>query len=171
VNLTDRQIASRAGAGDVAAFAQFVERYRAPLISYVYGLTGRREDSEELAQEAFCRVWEKLPTLRQPDRLVSWLYRIAHHLAVSACRRPSPASLTADPPAGGEGRADPRADVHRAVGELPEDHRVVVSLRHFGGMSHEEIARALNIPAGTVRSRLSRAYDRLRPLLAHLLED
>jgi RNA polymerase sigma-70 factor (ECF subfamily) len=171
VNLTDRQIASRAGSGDVAAFAQLVERYRAPLIGYVYGLTGRREDSEELAQEAFCRVWEKLPTLRRPDRLVGWLYRIAHNLAVSASRRPSLASLTAEPPAGGEGRADPAADVHRAVADLPEDHRVVVSLRHFGGMSHEEIARALNIPAGTVRSRLSRAYDRLRPLLAHLLED
>ena len=172
MNLTDRQIASRAGAGDVAAFAQFVERYRAPLISYVYGLTGRREDSEELAQEAFCRVWEKLPTLRQPDRLVSWLYRIAHNLAVSAARRPRAAALAHEP-----ARAtvsvpkDPTYEVHRAVAGLPEPQRVVVSLRHFAGLSHEAIALALTIPAGTVRSRLSRAYERLRPLLAHLLEE
>ena len=170
MSLTDRQIACRAGEGDVAAFVQFVGRYRAPLISYVYGLTGRHEDAEELAQEAFCRAWEKLPTLRQPDRLVSWLYRVAHNLAVSEGRRPRPVTLPAEP-AADPPRDDPGADVHRAVAGLSEEHRTVVALRHFAGLSHEEIARALGVPAGTVRSRLSRAYDRLRPLLAHLLED
>jgi RNA polymerase sigma-70 factor (ECF subfamily) len=169
VNLTDRQIAFRAGNGDAATFAQFVERYRAPLISYVYGLTGQRDDAEELAQEAFCRVWEKLPTLRDRDRLVSWLYRIAHNLAVSAGRRPRLAALSSEPHHAPP-RDDPSADVHRAVAALPEQHRVVVSLRHFAGLSHEEIAHTLDVPAGTVRSRLSRAYERLRPLLAHLLE-
>src|SRR4051794_39692694 len=113
MNLTDRQIAAQAGTGDRAAFVQFVERYRAPLISYIFGLTGQRDDAEELAQEAFCRVWEKLPTLRQPDRLVSWLYRIAHNLAVSAVRRPRLAALTGDGPAAAGERADPSADVHR----------------------------------------------------------
>ena len=169
MSLTDRQIACRAGEGDVAAFVQFVGRYRAPLISYVYGLTGRREDAEELAQEAFCRAWEKLPALRQPERLVSWLYRVAHNLAVSEGRRPRPVTLPAEP-AADPPRDDPGADVHGAVARLSEEHRVVVSLRHFTGLSHEEIARVLGVPAGTVRSRLSRAYDRLRPLLAHLLE-
>src|SRR5579862_9487016 len=82
VNLTDQQIAARAGVGDVTAFVQLVERYRAPLIAYVFALTGRRDEAEELAQDAFCRVWEKLPTLCRKDRLVGWLYRIAHNLAV-----------------------------------------------------------------------------------------
>ena len=170
VTLTDREVACRAGGGDVSAFVQFVGRYRAPLISYVYGLTGQREDAEELAQEAFCRVWEKLPTLRQPDRLVSWLYRIAHNLAVSEGRRPRPVTLPAEP-AADPPRDDPGAEVHRAVARLSDEHRAVVALRHFAGLSHDEIARALGVPAGTVRSPLSRAYDRLRPLLAHLLED
>jgi RNA polymerase sigma-70 factor (ECF subfamily) len=171
VKLTDRQIAIRAGRGDAAAFVQVVERYRAPLIAYVYGLTGRRDEAEELAQEAFCRVWEKLPTLRQPERLVSWLYRIAHNLAVSATRRPRLVALPADTPAQVSSQTDANVEIHRAVGLLPEAHRVIVSLRHFTGMSHEEIANTLAIPTGTVRSRLSRAYERLRPLLAHLLED
>jgi RNA polymerase sigma-70 factor (ECF subfamily) len=171
VNLTDRQIAVRAGHGDVAAFVQVVERYRAPLIAYIYGLTGRREEAEELAQEAFCRTWEKLPTLRQPERLVNWLYRIAHNLAVSASRRPRLVTLPAETPAQATSQTDTNREVHRAVASLPEAHRVIVSLRHFTGMSHEEIAQTLAIPAGTVRSRLSRAYERLRPLLAHLLED
>ena len=171
MNWTDREIASRARAGDVAAFVELVERYRAPLIAYVYGLTGARDDAEEVAQEAFCRAWEKLPALRRRDRLVSWLYRIAHNLAVSASRRPRPVALVREPSAAGQAPADPAAEVHRAVAGLPDAQRIVVSLRHFTGLSHEEIARMLSVPAGTVRSRLSRAYSRLRPLLAHLLED
>ena len=171
MNLTDRQVAVRAGQGDVAAFVQVVERYRAPLIGYIYGLTGRREEAEELAQEAFCRTWEKLPTLRQPERLVSWLYRIAHNLAVSAARRPRLVALPAETPAQAPASVDANMDVHRAMALLSDPHRVIISLRHFTGMSHEEIAQTLGIPAGTVRSRLSRAYEQLRPLLAHMLED
>jgi RNA polymerase sigma-70 factor, ECF subfamily len=172
VNLTDQQIAARARDGDTAAYVQLVERYRAPLIAYVYGLTGARDDAEELAQEAFCRVWEKLPALRHRERLVSWLYRIAHNLAVTAARRPRAAALAHEPArAPASVPKDPTYEVHRAVAALPEPQRVVVSLRHFAGLSHESIALALTIPAGTVRSRLSRAYERLRPLLAHLLEE
>ena len=143
---------------------------RAPLIAYVYGLTGRREEAEELAQDAFCRVWEKLPNLRQRDRLVSWLYRIAHNLAVSARRRPRLAVLTHDPPGPPAKETDDMLAVHRAVTALPEPMRVIVSLRHFTGLSHDQIAEVLSIPAGTVRSRLSRAYVKLRPTLAALIE-
>jgi RNA polymerase sigma factor (sigma-70 family) len=172
VNLTDQQIAAQAGTGDAAAYVQLVERYRAPLIGYVYGLTGRRDEAEELAQEAFCRVWEKLPSLRQRDSLVAWLYRIAHNLAVSAGRRPRNATLAHDPAAPVKTHESaPLLAVHRAVAELPEPQRIIVALRHFTGLSHEEIAGVLSIPAGTVRSRLSRAYDKLRPLLAALLEN
>ena len=171
MTLTDQQIAARAGTGDVTAFVQLVERYRAPLIGYVYGLTGRREEAEELAQDAFCRVWEKLPTLRQRDSLAGWLYRIAHNLAVSAGRRPRLALLAHEPASPPVKPPERMLAVHQAVAELPEAQRVVVSLRHFSGMSHEEIAAALSIPAGTVRSRLSRAYERLRPVLAGWLEE
>jgi RNA polymerase sigma factor (sigma-70 family) len=171
VTLTDQQIAARAATGDVAAYVQLVERYRAPLIGYVYGLTGRREEAEDLAQEAFCRVWEKLPTLRRRESCAGWLYRIAHNLAVSAARRPRMAVLVHDPVGREEKPADRWLEVHRAVAELPEPQRVVVSLRHFSGMSHEEIAEALSIPAGTVRSRLSRAYERLRGVLKDVMEE
>jgi RNA polymerase sigma-70 factor, ECF subfamily len=165
VTLTDQQIAAQARAGDAAAYVQLVERYRAPLIGYVYGLTGRREEAEDVAQEAFCRVWEKLPTLRRRESCAGWLYQIAHNLAVSAARRPRLAVLAHDPVDREERPADPWLEVHRAVADLPELQRVVVSLRHFTGLSHEEIAEALSIPAGTVRSRLSRAYERLRAVL------
>jgi RNA polymerase sigma-70 factor, ECF subfamily len=172
VNLTDQQIAARARAGDVAAYVQLVERYRAPLIGHVFGLTARREEAEELAQEAFCRVWEKLPTLRQPDKLVGWLYKIAHNLAISAARRPRAVSLAHDPAPAPKGRdAGSLLAVHQAVAALPEPLRAVVALHHFAGLPTDAIAAALSIAPGTVRSRLSRAYDQLRPVLAALLED
>jgi RNA polymerase sigma-70 factor (ECF subfamily) len=170
VNLTDRQIAARAGAGDVAAYVQLVERYRAPLIGYLFAMTGRREEAEELAQDAFCKVWQELPTLQRRDSMVSWLYRIAHNLAISASRRPRVAILTHDVASAQVKSADEMLEVHRAVADLPEPWRVIVSLRHFSGLSHEEIADVLSIPAGTVRSRLSRAYARLRVALAALVE-
>jgi RNA polymerase sigma-70 factor, ECF subfamily len=170
VNLTDQQIAAQAGAGDVAAFVQLVERYRAPLIAYVFGLTGQRETAEEIAQDAFCRVWEKLPSLRQRDRLVSWLYRIAHNLAISDRRRPRLKVLAHDPPAPPANVTDHYLAVHQAVAALPEPLRLVVSLKHFSGLGQEEIAAALSVPAGTVRSRLSRAYERLRAFLRPAVE-
>jgi RNA polymerase sigma-70 factor (ECF subfamily) len=172
VDLTDQQIAVRAGTGDVAAYVQLVERYRAPLISYVYGLTSRREEAEELAQEAFCRVWEKLPTLRDRSKLVGWLYRIARNLAVSAARRPRATALVSDPVEPPRPRCSGSLlAVHRALGELPEPQRIIIALRHFSGLSPDEIATVLALPAGTVRSRLSRAYDKLRPILAKHLEE
>ena len=167
---TDRRMTARAAAGDVQAFIGLVERYRAALIGYLYGLTASRADAEELAQEAFCRAWQHLPNIHH-GRLASWLYRTAHNLAISWLRRPRPSPLADDPPACAKVRDDPSREVHRAVGELPEDQRVAVALRHFAGLSHDQIAQMLEVPAGTVRSRLSRAYARLRPLLAHLLED
>jgi RNA polymerase sigma-70 factor (ECF subfamily) len=170
VNLTDRQIAARAGAGDVAAYVQLVERHRAPLIGYIFSLTGCRQDAEELAQEAFCKAWQQLPTLRRRDRLVSWLYRIAHNLVISASRRPRIAVLTHEPACPEVKPADPLLEVHRAIADLPEPWRVIVSLRHFSGLSNEEVAEVLSIPAGTVRSRLSRAYERLRRVLRTLMD-
>jgi RNA polymerase sigma-70 factor, ECF subfamily len=173
VSLTQAEIVARACTGDVQAFTLLVERYRAPLISYAFGLVGIRDQAEELAQEVFCRAWQHLPRIRQPDRLVHWLYQTAHNLAVSALRRPRLAVLPTELP---EREPDPAPDanapeIHRAVGELAEPFRTAVMLRHFSGMSHEQIAAFLSVPEGTVRSRLSRAYAQLRSSLKTLLEE
>ena len=174
---TQAQIVTRASRGDLSAFALLVERYRAPLISYVYGIVGVRDEAEELAQEAFCRAWQHLPRLKRPDKFASWLYQTAHNLAVSALRKPRLASLPDDVPAAKTsspteaGQHEELAQVHRAVGELPEPFRETVALRHFSGMSHEQIAEHLGIAAGTVRSRLSRGYAMLRERLRSLIEE
>lgn len=173
MSLTQAEILARATAGDVEAFAQLVERYRAPLISYVFGLVGARDPAEELAQEVFCRTWQNLPRIRQPERLVNWMYQTAHNLAVSSLRRPRLAPLPDDvadrSPAPSPDEHAPA--IHQAVGELPEPFRSTVALRHFSGMSHEQIAAYLGVPEGTVRSRLSRAYTQLRKRLKNLVEE
>jgi len=173
VSLTQAEIVARACTGDVQAFTLLVERYRAPLISYILGLVGMKEQAEELAQEVFCRAWQHLPRIRQPDRLVNWLYQTGHNLAVSALRRPRLASLPSELQ---ERESGPPPDanapeIHRAVGELAEPFRTTVALRHFSGMSHEQIAAYLGVPEGTVRSRLSRAYAQLRTSLKSLMEE
>ena len=171
-DLSDAQAAALAGDGDADAFMVLARRYRAPLIGYVTGRLGRRDEAEDIVQEALCRAWREIPRLRQPKKVAGWLYRIAGNLAVSAGRRRNPGPLEADPPADAQDclEAEQLIDVHRAVADLPEAQRVVVSLRHFGGMSHEEMAVRLGLPIGTVRSRLSRAYERLRPRLSWIVE-
>jgi RNA polymerase sigma-70 factor (ECF subfamily) len=170
VSRTQAEIVAEACRGDRGAFALLVERYRAPLISYLFGLVSTRDTAEEMAQEVFCRAWQHLPRIRQPDRLVNWLYQTAHNLAVSALRRPRMTSLPAELP-GGESpvlREDHGPAIHKAVGNLPEPFRSAVALRHFSSMSHEQIAEYLGVPEGTVRSRLSRGYALLRVSLGYL---
>ena len=172
MELPDAQAAKLAAGGDADAFIILLHRYRAPLIGYIHGKTRARDEAEDIAQEAFCRAWEHLPELRKPAAFAGWLFRIAGNVIVSVGRRPRLATLGNEPL--GQASANPSHDssveVHAAVGELPEEFRTVVSLRHFAGMSTKEVADVLGIPAGTVRSRLSRAYAQLRERLAQQVE-
>lgn len=163
---TDEQLASASQQGDTRAFGILVERLRAPLIGYVTGLLGRREDAEELAQETFLIAWQKIAGLRAPARVNTWIYRIAHNLAVKRPKRIPTQPLTEDPPVSSGGKPHPRLlGLLAAVARLSEPHREVISRKHFAGYSGEEIARQLGIPVGTVKSRLSRAYAELRAML------
>lgn len=143
-------------------------RYRSALIGYLAGLLGMREDAEELAQETFMRAWREAPGLRDPATVGAWLYRIAHNLAMSHVRRPRPVPLAVDPPEHdpGESQEDSRTALLAAIGRLSEPHREVIGRKHFGNATVDQIAVQLGIPAGTVRSRLSRAYRELREMLA-----
>jgi RNA polymerase sigma-70 factor, ECF subfamily len=169
VELPDAEAVKLAARGDADAFMTLVRRYRAPLIAFVHGRVRARDEAEDVAQEVFCKAWEHLPRLREPGAFAGWLFRIAGNAIVNASRRPRPATLEAEP-VGPEPSCDNSVEVHAAVGSLPEEYRITVSLRHFSGMSTEEVAQVLGVPAGTVRSRLSRAYARLRASLAHRVE-
>jgi RNA polymerase sigma-70 factor (ECF subfamily) len=170
---SDAQLAEDAARGDAPAFGALVERFRSPVIGHLIGMLETRDDAEELAQEAFLKAWQKLPSLASPEAFGAWLHRIAHNLALGHVRRPRSVPLPSDVPERGcddPGGQKPEDNKYlpllAAVSRLSEPHREVIARKHFGGYSGEQIALQLGISAGTVRSRLSRAYDELRGMLA-----
>lgn len=164
---TDEQLALDSIRGDADAFGVLVVRLRAGLIGYLTGLTARREDAEELAQEAFLLAWQRIGSLRHPDRVGRWIFRVAHNLATKRRRGLVTVPLSdepADRPHPNEAPS-PHVALLRAVARLNEAHRDVVLRKHFGGFSGKQIAQQLGVAPGTVRSRLSRAYAELRRLM------
>ncbi len=171
----DELTLSRAQRGDEAACRALLERYQRPvfaLLSRMLTPKGQRGGCEDLAQETFLRVFRALPAFDRtgPAQLSTWILTIATRLAIDHLRRESPLTEpleehrerlhAAPPPAPGLGAA-----LRRAVLSLPPDSRAVFLLREAHQLSYDEIARALQIDLGTVKSRLSRARSALRALL------
>jgi RNA polymerase sigma-70 factor (ECF subfamily) len=142
----------------------------------VYRLCGDTHLAEDAAQEAFIRAWLHLPSFRPQSSLRNWLYQIAVNIALDALRREkkvSPgkfdelplASLDPEPEAAML-QAERKTQVQKAILALPPSSRAVLILREYEGMSYQEIASALDIPIGTVMSRLNFARCRLKEILA-----
>ena len=177
VDVDERELISRSCAGDLDAFDHLVRVHQDRIYNVAYRLTGNHEDASDAAQDAFVRAFQALPRFRRDAAFSTWLYRIATNAALDLVRRrPAvpPMELSVDQP----GPSDPEAEVHRrevhrrvhaAVGHLPAEYRAVVVLRGLQGLAYEEIARVLQIPIGTVRSRLSRGRETLRALLTDLV--
>jgi len=182
---SDEQVMAAVMAGDQVAFAALVTRHHAPLLGYLYRLVGGdRLLAEDLVQETFLRL------LRQrtcpPDRpFKPWLYMIATNLArdhfKSAAARQgwqgdeSEKALLhlPDNSPGPEAHAlaaEQGSEVRAAIAQLGDEYRVVVVLRFYQGFSLQEIAETLQIPLGTVKSRLSVGVHRLRAVLAAIQE-
>ena len=173
--------------GRTEAFGELVRRYQDRLYPTLYRLTGSADDALDLVQDAFLRAYERLDRFDGESGFYTWLYRIAVNLAISARRRRkvvgrSPASLSANMPEPADDLAssDPSRPVligerdriiQTALDELPTDYRAVIVLNHLDGLSYDEIARALGIPVGTVRSRLHRARSELRDRLRVALDE
>lgn len=188
----DRQILERHRRGDATAFEAIVAAYSAPLYNLVFRLLGNREDALDLHQEVLLKAYRSLDRFRGDAALRTWLYRIAVNAAKNRARfwgrskRGPAVSLDATPEVGrpaAERVADPRpgphgetygreiqARVQQGLERLPLNQRVVVVLRDVEGMEYREIARALRISLGTVKSRLARGREALRRDLSDLLE-
>lgn len=176
-------------AGDEAAFAELVRRYRNQITNYVYRMTNDFELSVDLAQETFLRVFRAAERYQTTYAFSTYIYRIATNLAISELRsrkRRRLVSLTGffqgrDKDAGEVTEFDPpdarplqdstlvdaerRGAVARAIATLPEKYRAPVILRDVEGKSYEEIARILDVSEGTVKSRINRARAFLRDKL------
>ena len=172
----ESSLISRAQRGDRGAYGELVRRYHAGVINVVYRLCGDARLAEDAAQEAFIRGWLHLPSYNPRSSLRNWLYQIAVNAALDTLRQESKISSEAlddlplaAPDPGPEAtviKAERRTLVQRAILALPPSSRVVLVLREYEGLSYQEIASALEIPIGTVMSRLNFARSRLKETLA-----
>jgi RNA polymerase sigma-70 factor (ECF subfamily) len=166
--------------GDRLAIEVLVRRYQNYIYRLCYLVMGNEQDAEDMAQECFIRACRALPRfeIRPGTSFEAWLYRIAINCCRSRMRRkwyqvlpwpdPAPPMVTEpeEQPDRLVLRGEQRSEIMEAIDSLGEKHRLVVIMRYYAGLSNEEIARTLNIPSGTVRSRLHIARQRLRTLLS-----
>jgi RNA polymerase sigma-70 factor (ECF subfamily) len=189
-DLDDLSLARAARAGRTEAYGLLVQGCQDRLYPTILRLTGSREDAQDVLQDAFVRGFEKLDQFHGDSSFYTWIYRIAVNLALNRFRRggmkrvlrpggpgvgraaldPPDASPDADPSHAME-RAEREAAVAAALNELAPDQRAVVILKDFDGRRYEEISEVLNIPIGTVRSRLHRARNQLKDRLRALIEE
>lgn len=176
----DFQFVEAALAGQKEAFGQLVERYQDRLIHAISRYLGSVEEAHDVAQDAFVQAYTRLASFRGEAAFYTWLYRIAFNLAMTRVRRRRPmqsldqakdrlgnepidAGATAET---GILREEQARVVHRALGQLDEEFRQVLVLRELEGCTYDQISQILEIPVGTVRSRLYRARIQLRDHLA-----
>jgi RNA polymerase sigma-70 factor (ECF subfamily) len=188
----DRALVEAAAGGSREAFDELVRRHQSAVITLARVLTSGRGDAEDLAQDVFVRAWRSIRSFRGESTFRTWLHRVAINvirtsqsrqgrlMRMFTARGRDDESLEAArvgpalDPASGEEPVDAtlarRQVIDRALAALPEELRVAVTLRDLQGLDYKEIAAALDVPIGTVESRIFRARQKLKPLLASLLE-
>ena len=172
---TEADLIQRAQDGDTGAFGELVHHYYAPVVNVAYRLCGETNLAEDMAQETFLRAWINLASFRPAASMKNWLYRIAVNATLDVLRRKSDVpmedevvQMVMDPAADPESAlmAKERSEhLQGLLRSLPEATRSVLVLREYGELSYQEIAAILDIPVGTVMSRLNYARTRLRDLL------
>ncbi|MFP3938522.1 MAG: sigma-70 family RNA polymerase sigma factor [Phycisphaerae bacterium] len=189
----DASLVQRCRDGDLRGFEALVAKYQHRLYNALYRMTGRSDDAEELAQDAFLKALEKLDSFAGRSSFYTWLYRIAVNLTISRRRREGrirfqpltvgdddfdrsqAAELSARKRQNGNPGPAAMAESAEAAGRLTDalerlddEYRIVVVLRDIEGMDYAQIAEVLELPAGTVKSRLHRGRCMLREMLSDL---
>ncbi len=174
---TDEQLMLRLKSGDRQAFDAIVERYRDRMVSFAYRMVGNAELAQDVAQETFVRVYKSAGTFRDDGRLSPWLYRIASNVCLSERTKRAKEALNVD--------YDTLEDMHdsgvlvdeqalasldneklaRAVAKLSSLHKTALIMHVYQGMTYAEIGEAINVPTGTVKSRIFYAIRKLREVL------
>ena len=177
----DPEFLRRLRAGEVRAFEEMVTAYQHRVFGVAVRMLGNAAEAEEMAQEVFLRAHRALGDFRGEAKLSTWLYTIASRLCLtrlgsterSLIRQGEESLLRLPQATGGPDAALEQSELetalHRAIAELPDDRRMVVVLRDLEGLSYEEIAAALDLELGTVRSRLHRARMDLKDKLERFL--
>lgn len=182
---TDEELAASAQRGDLRAYGELVERYQRLVFRVIWSRGGAgREDVEDLAQETFVKAWERLDTYDPTRPFKAWIARIAGNTAIdrhrSDSRQPRMSDLDdvsatissdAPDPAAAVIGGEERTMLLTRLRELPEHYREVVVLRFVEELSYEEIAETLDLPMGSVKTRIFRGRELLKQRLAPALSE
>jgi RNA polymerase sigma-70 factor (ECF subfamily) len=189
LRLSDEDLMGRVAEDDERAFSELVSRYQGRVTNLISRVLNDRESSDDLAQEVFVRVFVHRRNYRRGSKFSTWMFTIAANLAKNEIRRrvrrrnwfsldalqemlSDSAAQLADPTEGQEQtlqREQLQTAVGRAIATVPEKYRLALVLRDIEGLPYEEIGQVLNIPGGTVRSRINRARGLLKRKLQPLL--
>ena len=172
----EQDILRRAQQGDSEAFRQLVEAYQTQVYRLALRMCGA-DGADDVTQDAFVAAWRALPNFRSDCRFSTWLYRLTTNAAIDCLRREKRHRDTDDLdgvelPDGGDTpqeaaeRTETQTAVRSALSALSDEHRQVLLLRYMQEMDYGEIAVALDISEGTVKSRINRAKARLKELLS-----
>lgn len=165
----DLELAALAAHGDRAAFGELVRRHGSAVRALMRKMGANAALADDLAQDAFVSAFEQITEFRGEGTFVAWVRKIAARAYARRLRRDRRLDFAAEVPeqedrAGGPSAGD-RIDLETAMRSLPEVERLCVSLCHGAGLSQSEIAAALNLPLGTVKSHVKRGLERLRARL------
>ncbi len=172
----DDDLIARSARGDQKAFAEIIRRYQRSVYRVAYALTRNTSDADDLAQETFVRAWGAIGRFEIGQPLYPWLARICTNQAFSLFRHRKRRPETPieplveaghqwgvdDDPADHTARSERDESIRECFAELPPEYQAVLALRVMQDLSYDEIARTLNVPIGTVMSRLSRARVELK---------
>jgi RNA polymerase sigma-70 factor (ECF subfamily) len=174
----ETEMIARARLGDAAAFEDLVRTYLPRVLAIAQGMVGRSGDAEDVAQEVFFKVHQKLSTFREEASFYTWLYRVTLNTATDFVKRRNhrplgqveemdnlPVTDSADTPLAAISRADLAREMREAIIEVPLPFRTVLVLREIEQMTYDEIAETMKCSIGTVESRLFRARARLKAIL------
>ena len=185
--LTDAEVMLRVKAGDDVAFDHLVEKFRRPLVGFLYRMARNHAVAEELAQEVFLRVYRSRQTYQASAKFTTWMYRIATNLAVNYARdtRGRRGEVSLDEPTEGgaafevaDGEPTVEQDLLRQerlrairaqVEALPERQRLAVVMHKYQGLDYRQIAQVMKLSESATKSLLFRAYETLRESLKEFL--
>ena len=182
---SDEQLMSLFQGGDENAYIELVNRYKDKLINFIFNYLGDFESSEDVVQETMIKLYQKKHYYKEIAKFSTWLYTIAKNLANTELRKRKQRKTTLlsqfskddktyelpsnDPEPGQEIQTDiVNKIIRNAVDQLSEKFKIVIVLRDIQGLSYEDISEIINVPIGTVKSRINRARLQLQVELKHL---
>ena len=183
--MDERKLIARASGGDASAFNALMEAHERRMYAVALRMCGNREDAQDCLQEAMLRIYKSIGSFKGQSSFATWAYRITMNTCLDELRKKKNKQNTSldsllevgwSPTDGSNApekhaiQAEVRKSLHAAIQDLPEDMRSAIVLRDIQGLAYDEIAEALDVNVGTIKSRISRGREKLREKLKNIGE-